>query len=84
MLTAGDNPRITIKLAIFNAGGVVRPRPASLHDPHHPATRITPRPSTGHAPATDAFQSRLSLLCRVCSGSSSCIQRRIRRVRRGR
>ena len=28
-LTAGDNPRINRSLHKFNAGGVVRPRPAS-------------------------------------------------------
>ena len=31
MVTAGDNPRIIIKIAIFNAGGVVLPRPSAAH-----------------------------------------------------
>ncbi|MBD5182713.1 MAG: hypothetical protein HDS99_02825, partial [Bacteroidales bacterium] len=32
LLAAGDNPRIIKKIAIFNAGGVVRPRPSTAHD----------------------------------------------------
>ncbi|MBD5182995.1 MAG: hypothetical protein HDS99_04290 [Bacteroidales bacterium] len=32
LLTSGDNPRIIKEIAIFNAGGVVLPRPASAPD----------------------------------------------------
>ena len=55
-LTAYVSARIISSLRIFNAGGVVRPRPYTTHDPHHPAMpealyyHNPPQPTTLHSP----------------------------------